>query len=89
MLCDDACFYMSYEEHQRRHLIENLARAEGFDSVLSWACYHKSKLEEEWEQKLFEGEVLLWGYDAACKLKKQREQSKKELEINKKRVRNK
>lgn len=72
MYCDENCNDMCYEEHSRRHLIENLARAEGFDSVFAWACYHKSKLEEEWEQKLFEGEVLLWGFAVAWKMKKER-----------------
>lgn len=77
MNCDESCFEMSREEHESKHYIDNLARAAGFKSVLEWAYDHKAKLEEDWERKLFEGEVLLWGYDAAWKNKKKREEENK------------
>lgn len=74
--CDEHCSDLTYEEHQKRHRIENLAKHHGFNSVYEWAAYEKAKQEQGWEQQLFNEEVLLWGYKAATKLKKERELQK-------------
>lgn len=74
--CDERCPELTYEEHQKRHLIDNLAKQHGFNNVFEWAAYEKSKQEQEWQQQLFNNEVMLWGYEAAKKLKKERELQK-------------
>lgn len=81
-LCDDSCSLMTAEEHARRHALDRLAHANGFRTIEEWADYERVRRENEWEQTLFNGEVLLWGYEAARRYQKQREDKRCECTEN-------